>query len=147
MDLSNRELRMKILWHDVWIDGGPVFGVGEVNGEIIFYNRHTNPELPSRDFVFNLHRFKNEESKRLALEAHEEYRSQFGGHQDHQVEKFTPAALIGKADWRSFFDYYSHIEADFFATIKKENIDCFYPPNKYNQTLSSSVTPSAETPK
>ena len=122
--------RLSILWHDVWMDGNPVFGVGEINGEKVFYNRHH--ESDGKGIVFRLHRFKNQESLELAIQSHEEYRQKHGGYQDHQPDKFGPALLIA-AEWRKFFDYYSHIDGNFFATIKKEDIDNFYPPNTFSR--------------
>lgn len=129
--MEHPKKRMKILWHDVWVDDAPLFGVGEMDGEIIFYNRHFDSDSYPEKFSYRLYHFKDEESKNLAIKSHEEYRASFGGHQDHQPDIFALAALIGRPGWRTFFDYYSHIDGNFFATVKKEDIDCFYPPNKY----------------
>lgn len=128
--MSLNSIKLKILWHDVWMDRAPLFGVGEINedgkAEKVFYTRRALSD------EFLLYKFKSEEDLQKAIDYHEDTRKKYGGYQDHQPDRYFPALMVQCVGPRVFFDYYSHIETDWFASLKKDMIEDFYPPKSFN---------------
>ena len=116
--------KLKIFWHDLWLGKGPMFGVGEYQNQIVYYQKE-------EEDLYNLYRFKSQESIDKAFLFHREFVDKFGGHHEHIPEKFSPSKMLRHSGWMEMFDYRDHIEKEKFFTIEKRDILNFYPPTSY----------------
>lgn len=114
--------KTKILWHDLWLEGSPQFGVAFHNGQNVFFRKMGDK--------YALYSFLNKESEEKAFAFHEEFRKNNGGYQDHDPALYSLPLFNKVSIIRAFFDYDSNIEKEEITFLEKKDFEFFYPPNK-----------------